>query len=339
MAIKIKKLSPSSINTFDGCQMKWFLSYVLGYREPSGKAAVKGTCAHYIMECLAKARLLQQAGRKWEKDNVVGRINAHHRGVNDIDLWIDNTFEHFAKQNSHLEWSSSDKKDIQKSVAKALEHDLSPLNHAEIISTEDRFSMPINEDWAQFAYEEDGEIKEGRLEINGVIDLVYRDDEGVINYLDYKFGGSLKDWNTGEEKTFESMMKDVQLCMYYWAIRQKYNDELDINSHIWYVNLKKKFSLFFDDTQIRIALNKVMNTFASIKSMEQPEQNFSWKCRFCEFSKTSYSDWGKSKLDVLYDINDNFSPVNGKKSMCDATAYFIKHKGINPVMENCKKYG
>lgn len=317
--IKLDKLSPSSISKFSECEMKWFLSYILGYREPSGKAAIKGTASHYVMECIAQAKLLAQNGEKDKSDKVVGKIEA---GNYEIDKWIDDAYNHFCLKDNNHKWEAADKKEVTKGVNKAVQHEFCPANHAEIISPERYFAIPIMEDWAEYYYlDSSGEVASDRLKVNGVIDVVYRDNDGTINYLDYKFGKP-KDWNSGEEKNFFTLQKDVQLCLYYWAIKNLFKEE-NINTHIWYVHHDKLYSLFFDETHIELAMNKVKEIFLKIKGLYEPKRNICFKCNWCEYKKTSFKQWGRPELDVAASDNDKFGSIDGSKTVCDAMAMFL----------------
>lgn len=331
MTIPIKKVSPSSIKTFEGCQMKWFLSYILGYREPTGKAAALGTMGHYVLECVARAKKLRDEGKKWQNDKIVGRIKSDYN----IFDFIEKSFEHFTKKERHIEWSGADKNTLYDYIDKARNHEFFPENHKRIISTEQFFNIPIKEDWAKYAYLKGDKVEEGYLHINGIIDIVFEDNNGDINYLDYKFGRT-QDWNTGVEHTYATLSEDIQLALYYWALLQKFSLD-NINTHIWYVNKDKPFSLFFDDSHIKKALAHVKDIYLQIKSMSNPKRTITWKCNnFCPFSKTSFSDWGKQGVDVKADDYDQFKPVDGCKSVCDATHYFLNKRPIEMVVENCK---
>lgn len=58
--IPIVYFRSSSINTWEGCQQLYFLTYVLGLDQPTGQKAEQGTIVHKVMECLANLKLEHQ---------------------------------------------------------------------------------------------------------------------------------------------------------------------------------------------------------------------------------------------------------------------------------------
>ena len=56
----ITYIRSSSYNNYEFCQMQYFMKYVLGLPDISGKAAERGTMVHKVMEVLANLKLFQQ---------------------------------------------------------------------------------------------------------------------------------------------------------------------------------------------------------------------------------------------------------------------------------------
>lgn len=331
--IPVKRLSASSITTLDSCEMKWILQYIMGYREPSGKAAAIGTICHYILECVARAKKLRDQGRKYEKDNIVGRLSVDY----DIDDLTLKTYEHFIEKESHLEWSDADLREVKRNIEKALKDDMNPENHGEIIQTEHFFHLKVDEIWGEYAYMDGEEIKKDSINLVGVVDLIFRDQSGTLNILDYKFGQP-KDWVTNKEKDLAGVIKDVQLCMYYYALRKKYPDE-DIIVNLWYVKHNKLFSTVFSDEQEEVLVGKIRSCLNKIRNIRNPKTQYSFKCKFCAFSKTNFADWGRPELDVPYDTLQNkckFDDKDGKACVCDAVKTFCNYRGIQTTIEKGK---
>lgn len=329
--LPVKKLSPSSINTLDGCEMKWFLQYIIGYREPSGRAAVIGSTCHYILESVAKSKLVRQQNKKYINDKIMGRISGSYK----LDKWVDKATDSFFEKESHIKWEDSDRREVRRNIEKAEKHKLFPENHSEIISPEDYFSIPLSHPWARYRYKtKDGE-ESGSININGIIDLIYRDENGTLSYLDYKFGQP-KDWNTGKNKNYASIAKDVQLCMYYYAVKQRFPNE-DIEMNIWYVNKELVFTDFFGQEQESLILAKLESVINKLRSMTNPETNYGFTCRFCPFSKTKFEQWGRPNLDVPHNkFGKRFPPIDSHACVCDAAKSFIDIRGLTATMENLK---
>lgn len=327
-----EKVSPSELNTFRDCQLKWFLSYVLGYRDPSGKAAVIGNMSHYIMELIAKAKILQQDGKKWKKDMVVGRVTADLK----IMEWMEKCWHFYKKQEKHLDFTEEDLKLFKKNVEKILADPFSPDNHSNIIAPEKRFNVPIGRDWSKFSIQnERGEVEEHDLRIKGFVDLLFRDDNKDLNYVDYKFGKSKKDWITGELIDFTYLHTNIQMCLYYWAMRKEEPNEDRIVAHIWYPNLNKRFTLAIDDDHVEEVMARVKSIVLTMRGLKKPSKcSEKWRCKFCAFSK---KDFDKDSLNIPYNpLRDRFSPVNGHATICDAASHFLDHRSIDQVSLYCK---
>lgn len=329
--LPVKKLSASSISTLDMCEMKWFLQYMAGFREPSGRAAAIGSMCHYVLECIAHSKLLRQNGRSYKKDDVVGRITPKYN----LQELTDKVYSHYTQKEPHIEWGDKEYREVCKNIEKAKAHPLFPENHAEIISPEQFFMMKVDEEWAKYSYLKGGKTEEGNVHINGIIDLIFRDNNGVLNYLDYKFGQP-KDWATGKKKDYAAIVKDVQLCMYYLAVKNKFPGE-DICVNIWYVNHNLVFSDFFGQAQEDIIMKKLESVMARLRSIDKPDTRRGFHCKFCPFSKTSFKNWDRPNLDIDYNkFGGHFGPVEEKVCVCDATKTFIDYRGLTTTLENLK---
>lgn len=73
--MKLERLSPSAYSKFSFCEMQYFFSYGLYYREPTKKRTEFGTVVHKVMECLAiMKKNFQETGIYFVEDEVVGKI-------------------------------------------------------------------------------------------------------------------------------------------------------------------------------------------------------------------------------------------------------------------------
>ncbi len=331
--IPIKRLSASSISTLDQCEMKWVLQYIMNYREPSGRAAAIGTICHYVLQCVARSKWIEQTGGEYN-DEIVGQIKTTY----DLDIWTPKIYQHFIGQNPHIAWTDADYREVLRNIEKARLHNLFPANHYEVLEIERFFNMAAASPWGEYAYAKDGEIEKGNVNLVGVIDLVFRDEDGAINILDYKFGDS-RDWNTGQKKDYGMLIKDVQLCMYYYAIKERYPD-VDVVANLWYVKKEELYSAMFGKDQEEVILDKLQSTLRKIKGIEKPATSYSFKCKFCSFSKTNFADWGRPELDMDYNkVGGKFDEVNGHPCVCDATKVFFDYRGLTATIEGAKAPG
>lgn len=331
--IPLKQISPSSISSFDGCQMKWFLEYILKHREPSKTYNAVGTCCHSVMEAVAQS--IQLRATKGKKNRTVLNKSIGEVGIKyDLDDLTQRSWDYCVAQSPHLEFTAAHRDEVFSNIEKASNHRLFPENHKRIISTEAFFDKKVNEEWAQFTTLEEGVLTPKEIKIVGVVDIVYVDQKDQVQYLDYKFGAA-KDWNTKKDKTFDNLGDDIQLCLYYWAVKQDFPNE-DIGTNIWYVREEKSFSMVFDDVNRQIALDKLKEVILKVRNMEKPACNYTWKCKnMCQFSKKTFSDFGLD-VDLPHVQGAKFGAVNGKMCACDATNVLIDKRGIQLVIENCK---
>lgn len=331
--IPLRQVSPSSISKFDECQMKWFLEYILKHREPTGKAALIGTVCHAVLEAVGQS---MQARQKRGKNKVVeNKFFGPIGTVYDMNELAQKSIQHFQAENPHIVFTEPDLEEIYSNLETAKDHPLFPENHKKIIATEFFFNKAVGTDWSKYTVIEDGVPVEKEVRIIGVIDLVFENKNGEIGYLDYKFGRAY-DWNKNTDKTFTNLAEDIQLCLYYWAMKQDYPVD-DINTHIWYVKAGKTFNMHFDESNERTALDKLEQVVLAVKNMQKPSCNYTWKCKnYCQFSKKNFADFGL-EVDLPYVAGAKFPAVNGSLCVCDATNVMIDKRGIDLVVENCKK--
>ena len=71
--MQIEKISASAAKTYEGCEMQYYLDYVLKWRFPAGKAANVGTVTHKILEILGKISQAQKSGKNFNNDTFTTR--------------------------------------------------------------------------------------------------------------------------------------------------------------------------------------------------------------------------------------------------------------------------
>lgn len=307
--------------------MQWFLSYILGYRTPSGKAALLGSAAHKVLEGVALCKLHHQ-GESAKTDKVLGRIGKKLK----LEEWKEKSFAHYKKESKGL-LEDSDFKILNSHVESTVDNPYFPFN-LEVVAAEQYFIIDVEKPWARYSYPSDSGVESGTLKINGVIDLVFRGDDGKLCYMDYKFG-KLRDWATGKEKNYDTLHEDVQLCIYYWAIRQLLKEE-EVFPYIWYAAQGKMFSLTFDESQLKLAEQTLQSIFLQMKAIVEPKCNYSYRCKWCDFSTAKFSNYGKDKMDLEWSDKCHFPSTDNKSVMCDSMAKLFRHRSINLILENMK---
>ena len=220
----------SSYNNYDYCQMQYFITYVLGWRGDSGRRAEQGTMVHKVMEVLAALKKYKQENPKARIlktiDDAIGEVKVGTKKFYEdefVEELLQRSYEAYKKDSVNT-WQPSHYKEVVKGAWLFLNHnnrkDFDP-RYRNVYYTEPHFDIEIEEDWAKFDYEINGERVKGRLAIKGTIDLVTQIDDDTIEVIDWKTGRRLN-WATGEVKTYDKMMNDPQLLLYFYAMSKMY---------------------------------------------------------------------------------------------------------------------
>lgn len=330
----------SSYNNYDYCQMQYFMTYVLGHQSDSGQKAEIGTMVHKVMEVLAGLKKYQQDKPRVKylkvNDDAVGEVK-----VSKDDLYTDEFVETLAdlsyesyKKNSKHTWRPANKKEVLKVTWLMLLHNdgqFDPRNR-DVYETEPHFDIPIEEDWAKFEYEmPDGKTIEGQLAIKGTIDMVTKLSDDTLEVIDWKTGRRYN-WATGEEKTFDKLMDDPQLLLYYYAISKLYPDFPNRIMSIFFCKDPdgkidpQPFSMPFEKKDEGRFLGMLKNRFEEIKKTQLPKplnrDRKGFKCRtLCHFYK---NNWPGTNQKMCMYIEDHLKEHGMKKTVDDCTS-----KGFN----------
>ena len=184
----------SSYGNYDYCEMQYFFTYVLGWQSPSGKKAQLGTAVHKVMECLASCKkyLQDHPDDKTMKivDDAIGDVEFTKRSLNTkkfVTELLERSYEYYTSSDNH-KYYPADFKFCREQVDTAITYndgEFDPRNR-EIVATEPTFDIPIEEDWAKFTYDINGETVNGQLAIKGTVDLITKVDDGIIEVVDWK---------------------------------------------------------------------------------------------------------------------------------------------------------
>lgn len=299
--------------------MKFFLDYTLAWHSPANIKAEKGTCVHKCLELLGAIKLAKQNNIDFIEDERLGK---YYLSELTIDICLDLAYS--IRDTKLYTWSEQDYKDCKSWLNAALTYQdgmLNPLNQ-KIVCPETFFDFEIQEDWANYKQKlPNQQYLEGKLRIKGTIDLIVDLGDGVYEMVDYKTGKRM-DWNTGEEKTYEKLLDDSQLLMYYMAARHVYPEAKQIIVTIYYINDGGAISMCFEDKDIDRAKEMLKQRFFKIKNDFKPKRIFpDWKCtKLCHFGKHDMSGAAITK--------DDFKT----KSICSVVHKDLLTLGIDRVM-------
>ena len=292
----------SSLGQWEYCQMSFYMTYVLGWQSPANKKANLGSIVHKTLEILANFKLLTQEATQSSyvyTDKETGKYKFNKKNLYSeilIEELLSRSYEHYTKNTPEIDYINSDFKFCKQMVDTCLndfDQQFDPRNQ-NIIAPEKSFNLDINEPWARVLY--NGETKQ--LKIKGTMDLVTSPADGVIEYVDYKTGAR-KNWATEEEKTYAKLHDDIQLLLYYYALRKIYPEYKYIIMTIFYLRDGGPFSLCFDHTDETKFLKKLEEKFVEIKNCTQPKPINPWrnsfKCqKLCHFYKNKWPGTDKT---------------------------------------------
>lgn len=287
-------LRSSSINCRSMCEGKFFLCYVLGYKDKQNVKASMGNVLHKVLELLGRIKLATDKGVKSFKDEAFGRLKIVDCSIEHLN---DLAFTFYQEQHPAL--TDNYKKTCLEWAHRAISYrdgEFDPRNQA-ILSVEEKFDITIEEEWAKYSYEINGEIIAGYLSIKGTVDSILKEDSHTIHVIDFKSGRRFN-WANDTVKDYKSLCKDKQLLLYYYCLRKKYPTK-DVIVSIYYVNdhLIDKvmvkggiFTMCFGEAEYQLAEQMLRKEFEQIRSCQQPRLLSNscahWKCRsLCAFSK------------------------------------------------------
>lgn len=314
----------SSIGTLSFCEQKYFLTYNLGMKDKQNLKATMGTVVHKCMETLGNVLIAKREGKRKVKDEI---FNHTFKELEDLEFISKMCYDYYSKHVPELSAKFTPKiyKQCHEWFLKALafrDGEMDPRNQ-DIFAVEQYFDITIDKPWSKYRYEVDGEVIEGNLSIKGTVDVIVKHDEKYFQILDYKTGKRL-DWASGEVKTQAKLEKDVQLLLYYYALKNTFPD-YEFYVSIYYINDSKidgefvpggLFDICFDESDYAKAEEILKQKFEYIQSVQQPkllsQEHRSFKCKYlCAFIE-EYKDTGKT---ICHHIQDE-----------------VKKKGINQVI-------
>jgi hypothetical protein len=231
------------------------------------------------------------------KDKEVGDFSFTQKQLMTNKLVDEITLRSYNYYTSNTDTKYSDKKDYafcENAVYSCLGHNDGQFDPRKqhIVAPEKKFDIEIREPWARIFY--NNEVR--YLSIKGTMDLIVQIDENTYEYVDYKTG-QRKNWATDEVKTYEKLHDDVQLLLYYYALRKLYPDK-NVIMTIFYLRDGGPFSLCFDDHDETKFLKILEKKFVEIKNCVKPRpvsrNRTANQCRYCFFSRNNWKDTDKT---------------------------------------------
>ena len=280
----ITYLRSSSFNTYDWCEHKYFIEYVLGYQSPPNKKADMGNVVHKVMELFALYKLALDSNLNYVQSHDFGKLDSDwftdSQRLTDLTRLAYTLYlpdDKYSELDTCVEWSK-----------KILDSAYNPTK-LNIVEPEKFFDINIEKEWAKYAYRlPNEELLEGYLALKGTIDLVVKINDDTVELCDYKTG-SQKNWNTGAKKTYEKLLEDFQIELYYYCASKLYPDK-NVIFTINYINYDGPLSVVFPKEKLGEIEDRLMKVFQSIKHNLRPQLNVRWdkyrtNCNWCEWNQ------------------------------------------------------
>jgi hypothetical protein len=290
--------------------MQFYLQYVLGMENPSGKAASLGCCTHKALECIAQLNICKKQKLEFFDDENLGRILVNEAP----EKIMEKSFKWHRENVEHDNWDDKkDLRDCQRWLSVVLKDPIYSPTKRNILDIEKFFDFEIKKPWAKYKYDlPNGQKLEGNLVLKGSIDLVTEVRPGIIEVIDWKTGASRKDFATGKEKDLASLHDDPQLRMYHYAAHNVY-DAKEIIITIYYVRAGGPFTLMLSQKDLKDTEEIIRNKFEHIKRTTKPKLDpgppwsdnpkpeiASFKCfKLCKFSRPSKENPGVSTCEFI----------------------------------------
>lgn len=283
--IPVTYFRSSSFNQDSFCSQSFYLRYILGFPDPSNRAADKGNIAHKILELLASKKLAIQLGEaSFFNDELNMSFDTEAFSLDDAIQWGWDCYTKIKPTIHH--WNETDLDFCKDSVYKAMNGwggFFNPLNR-DVIFPEKYFDFVIDEPWAEYEY--DGVA--GKLSLKGTVDLVckFEGSDATVEMVDWKTG-KRKDWASGKIKEWKDLRDDPQLRIYHYALCQLLPDVEHIIVTIVFMNDGGPYSLDFSREDLVETKRILRQRFEKIRDTTRPKLIWpDWKCkRLCNHFK------------------------------------------------------
>jgi hypothetical protein len=319
--MEISYARSSLLGSYAYCQLKTYITYNLGIQEPSQLKANLGTITHKALEILANCKKQIQDNPKNKKfifnDTDFGEIKYSYKTLMSeefVKTILNLSYEYYTKNTPHLNYIRNEHYPFCEKMVDAClninsgQFDPRKMN---ILQAECPFDLEVKQPWAN------------GLRLKGTMDLLTLGDSDTIEYVDYKTGAR-KDWATGEIKDLPKLQKDIQLLLYYYAIRQIFPQYKNVIMTIFFLRDGGPFTVLYDSKDEEYFMNELKRLYIEIKNNKNPKPINRWRSDFrcqklCHYYKTN---WPETKTNICQYVEDN-----------------IKLYGIEETTQNLKKKG
>jgi CRISPR/Cas system-associated exonuclease Cas4 (RecB family) len=279
--------SPSALNTYRSCSLKFYFRYVAGFKEDSKlneevDHATFGTAVHDTLDSLYKTYLGEVLGEA-ELKSLMARM--------ENELLVQ-----FTKQVSANKLKSGKNLlafEVARSyVNRVLKHDLKTIKSGKTIT-----AISLEQELSRTIHVNSGESQYA-VKIKGLADRIDKLHDGSYRLIDYKTGSIDKQTLIKNESMLEQTKSDnaFQLLLYAWMYAAINSETLELHPTVYFLRSKEI------EKPITVELEKVsLNSAERIEFTEKmlvelleevfnPELNFTQTtktdaCKYCDFKQ------------------------------------------------------
>lgn len=323
--MEIGLIRSSSLSQYSYCQQSFFITYNLGYQQPTGKKALQGTVVHKVMETLSNCKKTIQDNpdqNEWVfEDSELGTcsftwdILMSYEFAEDL---LQKSYDHYTKYATHLTFAKADYtfcKDMMDAAFTMNNGNYDPRVQ-NVFQAETPFNFEIEEDWGKYVI--DG--IEHRIHIKGTMDLITLEDEDTLHLQDYKTGAR-KNWATGKEKDYEYLHSDDQLMLYYYAITRLFPQYKNIVVSILFLRDGGAFTMCFEREETIAKIKSILEKHVKdVKNNRYPRpinaKRSDFRCtKLCHFYKTNWEGTDKPICNYVEDQIKLYGIENATKQL------------------------
>lgn len=336
ITVPITYFRSSSYSTHEGCEARYLIEYVLGWRGLTNVKTERGTIVHRVLEILGILKKAQQDGLGGVLLPDTGPIELDYKC--NIDSLVDSVFGYHTNKVTHINWTKEDLDICHELVNKAITWNdgiFNPLNRV-VVEPELHFDFEIDEDWAKYEYEINGEKIKGNLALKGTLDFTTDIGNNTIEYIDWKTG-RLWDWNKNKAKDYTTLQSDNQLLIYFYALTKLFPGK-SIVVTIFFINDGGPFSICFGKSDIKKVEDMLRRKFEYIKATKVPKLNRGYHCKaWCPCGKSTFEETGVKSIQEFR--SGQIANKGNMMTKCDQISFEIGRKGIDRTINEYTNKG
>lgn len=285
----IPYIRSSSYNTYDFCELKYFLEYCCGIKSSSTKiSADLGNIVHKAFELLSRRKLAEQNGETHVVE-LETSDTPYPLSLLTPENCIKIGYRHYSEKTKHLfNWTDEEFQKVRSWLFSALEYGNGIMNPANqtIVMPESYFDIEIRRPWAWYSWPlPNGDKIEGYLAIKGTMDLIIKHSDDCYELQDLKTGRRF-DWVKSRPKEYKDLQVDPQLSLYMLSATTLYPDPKHWLLSIYFCNDGGVYTMNFDRDDLKRTELMLERRFTKIKNNFRPRAiHPHFRCKWCSFSQ------------------------------------------------------